>query len=292
MPVYRIQHTTTYRHGAPATSAWQTVRLRPRDEPFQSCVEFDLDITPRPTDLTVRTDYHGNQMHVFTVRASHRHFVVSARGLVNRSEPVLPMPALTPDAAAAGALADDAVLAGSFQLEQFRHPTASIPFLDGAAALVASLDRDVPLLAWMELLGEKFARDFRFDPTATDVSTPLAEVLRLRRGVCQDFAHLYIACARSLGLPAAYVSGYLLTQAPAGRPRLIGADAMHAWVSVHVPGTGWVDYDPTNRCFAGASHIVVARGRDYADVSPVRGVFNGGGHHTLSLGVTVEPAEV
>ena len=180
MPVYRIQHTTTYRHGAPATSAWQTVRLRPRDEPFQSCVEFDLDITPRPTDLTVRTDYHGNQMHVFTVRASHRHFVVSARGLVNRSEPVLPMPALTPDAAAAGALAEDAVLAGSFQLEQFRHPTASIPFLDGAAALVASLDRDVPLLAWMELLGEKFARDFRFDPTATDVSTPLAEVLRLR----------------------------------------------------------------------------------------------------------------
>jgi transglutaminase-like putative cysteine protease len=222
--------------------------------------------------------------------------VVSARGLVNRSEPVLPMPALTPDAAAAGALAEDAVLAGSFQLEQFRHPTASIPFLDGAAALVASLDRDVPLLAWMELLGEKFARDFRFDPTATDVSTPLAEVLRLRRGVCQDFAHLYIACARSLGLPAAYVSGYLLTSAAEGSAPLLGADASHAWVQLWCPGTpgvpasgpgaGWLDMDPTNDLVPATGHVRVAVGRDFGDVTPLRGVIRGGGQHTLRVAVT------
>jgi len=291
MPVYRIHHVTTYRHGVPANSAWQTVRLRPRDEASQSCLEFELEIAPRPTDLTVRADYYGNQMHVFTVRAAHQEFTIDAHSLVNRAEPALPMPALTPAASAAALLADDAVLAGDFLLEQFRHPTMAIPRLEAAAVMAATLDADASLLVWMQELGGLFARDFRFDPAATDISTPLAEVLRLRRGVCQDFAHLYIACARSLGLPAAYVSGYLLTEPAPGQPRFVGADAMHAWVSVHVPGTGWVDYDPTNHCFAGAGHIVVARGRDYADVSPVRGVFNGGGQHTLSLGVTVEPAD-
>jgi transglutaminase-like putative cysteine protease len=291
MPLYRIHHATTYRHRTPASAAWQTVRLRPRDESAQICLEFDLDIIPRPTDLTVRTDYHGNQLHVFTVRASHREFAVNAQSLVRRTEPVLPEADLTPPASESGTLSEDAVLEGDFLLEQFRHPSPSIPRLEAASEMARATDTEAPLLTWMDELGAIFARDFRFDPQATDVSTPLAEVLRLRRGVCQDFAHLYIACARSLGLPAAYVSGYLLTEPPPGRPRFIGADAMHAWVSVHVPGTGWVDYDPTNHCFAGAGHIVVARGRDYADVSPVRGLFNGGGHHTLSLGVTVEPAE-
>jgi transglutaminase-like putative cysteine protease len=116
-------------------------------------------------------------------------------------------------------------------------------------------------------------------------------VLRLRRGVCQDFAHLFLSCVRQHGLPAAYVSGYLLTTPPPGQPRLRGADASHAWVSVHVPGSGWIDYDPTNHCLAGTGHIVVARGRDYADVCPVKGLFSGGGAHTLETGVTVEPAE-
>lgn len=292
MPVYRIHHVTTYRHGAPANAAWQSVRLRPRDEAAQSCLEFELDILPRPTDLAERTDYHGNHLHVFTVRTAHREFTVDAQSLVRRTEPALPASADTPPAAEVDALSYDAVLAGEFQLEQFRHPTPAIPRLAEAAALAASLDADAPVLSWMQSLGARFARDFRFDSTATDISTPLTEVLRLRRGVCQDFAHLYIACARSLGLPAAYVSGYLLTEPPPGQPRFIGADAMHAWVSIHVPGAGWIDYDPTNHCFAGAGHIVVARGRDYTDVSPVRGVFNGGGRHTLSLGVTVEPAEL
>ena len=130
---------------------------------------------------------------------------------------------------------------------------------------------------------------FRFEPGATSFSTSLQEVLRLRRGGCQDFAHLLISCLRQLGLPADYVSGYQLTEPPPGSPRLLGADASHAWVSVHVPEFGWIDYDPTNRCLAGGDHIVVARGRDYSDVSPVKGVFRGGGEHLLRTGVTVEP---
>jgi len=130
-----------------------------------------------------------------------------------------------------------------------------------------------------------------FDREATLVSTPLAKVIAERRGVCQDFAHLLISCLRQSGLPAAYVSGYLLTKPPSGRPRLVGADASHAWVSSFIPGTGWVDFDPTNACFAGAGHIVVARGRDFFDVSPVKGLFSGGGEQMLETGVTVEEAE-
>lgn len=292
MPVYRIHHGTTYRHGTPAAMAWQTLRLQPREEACQSCFDFELDISPRPSDLAARPDYFGNRLHVFTLREAHDRFTVEARSLVRRSAPVLPEPGDTPSAAECGAaLADDTILSGDFSVEQFRHPSPSIPRLDGAARMAAALDASAPVLAWMAELGGVFARDFVFDATATLVSTPLADVLRARRGVCQDFAHLYIACARSIGLPAAYVSGYLLTQPPPGQPRLVGADAMHAWVSIHVPGAGWIDYDPTNHCFVGEDHVTVARGRDYTDVSPIRGVFNGGGAHTLSFGVTVEPVD-
>ena len=145
------------------------------------------------------------------------------------------------------------------------------------------------MLTWVRETVDALNDAFRFEPGATSVSTSLQEVLRLRRGGCQDFAHLLISCLRQHGLPAAYVSGYLLTEPPPGSPRLLGADASHAWVSVHVPDFGWIDYDPTNRCLAGSDHIVVARGRDYSDVSPVKGVFRGGGEHLLRTGVTVEP---
>jgi transglutaminase-like putative cysteine protease len=141
---------------------------------------------------------------------------------------------------------------------------------------------------WLAITGARFHRAFVFDREATRVSTPLTQVIAERRGVCQDFTHLFISCLRQLRLPAAYVSGYLLTRPPAGKTRLVGADASHAWVSAFIPGTGWVDYDPTNACFVGTGHIVVARGRDFSDVSPVKGLFSGGGGHTLDTGVTVE----
>jgi transglutaminase-like putative cysteine protease len=176
-----------------------------------------------------------------------------------------------------------------YRLEQYLCPTPLVPFLPAAAALAAGLDPALPILAWIEELGRRFNTEFTFDATATQVSTPLAEVLETKRGVCQDFTHLLLGCLRQHGLPAAYVSGYLLTAPPPGQPRLRGADAMHAWVSLHVPEIGWVDYDPTNSCFAGSGHIVVARGRDYADVSPTRGVFTGSYAPILRVEVTVEP---
>ena len=132
--------------------------------------------------------------------------------------------------------------------------------------------------------------DFKYDPKATTVATPLEEVLEKRRGVCQDFAHLGIACLRSLGLPARYVSGYLRTRPPEGKPRLVGADASHAWFSVFCPGTGWVDFDPTNNVQPGEEHIIVAYGRDFGDVSPVAGILTGGGKHDVKVSVDVEPS--
>lgn len=291
MPLYRIQHDTVYRHDTPATSAWQTLRLRPRDEPGQTVFEFELDISPRARDLAERRDSFGNALHVFSVRESHAEFRVSTTTLVRR-ETTRARPALANLTLAEAPAATDAnILAGDFALEQFRHPTEFVPAAPAVTELTGQLSPDLDLVEAIAALGKIFQRDFTFDASATDVGTPLATVIRERRGVCQDFAHLYLACARRLGLSAAYVSGYLRTIPPPGQEPLVGVDAMHAWVSVHVPGHGWVDYDPTNHCFVADDHIVVARGRDYADVSPIRGIFNGGGDHVLKLGVTVTPLD-
>ena len=138
---------------------------------------------------------------------------------------------------------------------------------------------------------ERLHAEFEFDPVATEVATPLEEVWKSRRGVCQDFAHVAIACLRSLGLPARYVSGYLRTIPPKGQPRMQGADASHAWFSAYCPVNGWVDFDPTNNLMPSDGHIVVAVGRDYSDVSPLCGILTGGGEHSLSVAVDVVPVE-
>jgi transglutaminase-like putative cysteine protease len=148
-----------------------------------------------------------------------------------------------------------------------------------------------PLLLGVQALMEKIFNEFTFDAEATQVATPLVEVLEKRRGVCQDFAHLMLACVRSRGLAARYISGYLLTQPPPGQPRLIGADASHAWVSVFCPVLGWVDFDPTNNVQPALEHITLAWGRDFSDVSPLRGVILGGGSHDPEVRVTVMPLE-
>jgi transglutaminase-like putative cysteine protease len=211
---------------------------------------------------------------------------------VRREAPALPLPGFSPSVAEARERTRALIQSGeSPLLEQYLCATTHVPLLPAAAALAGGLSPDEPVMAWIEALGKKFAETFTFDPAATDVSTPLAEVLEQKRGVCQDFTHLFLSCARQHGLPAAYVSGYLLTSPPPGQPRLRGADAMHAWASIHVPEIGWVDYDPTNSCFAGLGHIVVARGRDYADVSPTRGVFTGSYSPVLRVAVTVEPVD-
>lgn len=292
MPRYRVTHTTTYRHRPHASAAWQSVHLQPRHEPAQHCDNFELEIAPHPADLASRLDYFGNKEHFFTLLAPLTELSITSRCVIRREDPAVPMPGLTPPLAEARPQVERLATGEQFALEQFRHASPLAPLLPAAAALADefALDESAPALTWLAALGERFRATFTYDPEATNISTPLAEVLTHRHGVCQDFAHALVSCVRQHGLPAAYVSGYLLTNPPPGQPRLRGADAMHAWISVFIPGTGWIDYDPTNACFAGPAHIVVARGRDYADVSPVKGVFRGG-MHTLTTAVTVEPAD-
>lgn len=291
MPVYQITHLTRYEHRSRATSAWQSLHLQPREEPAQRCETFDLEVSPLPGNVASRLDFFGNTQHVLTLHEAHRELSITSRSRVQRDEPVWPGPNSTPSLAEAKELVDQAVLFEDFTLEQFRHASRFVPLIAGAGALAEELGLtpDQPLFEWLGLLGGRFHNAFIYDSEATDISTPLADVLKHRRGVCQDFAHLLVSCLRQQGLPTAYVSGYLLTKPPPGKPRLQGADATHAWISAYIPGTGWIDYDPTNACFAGTGHIVVARGRDFSDVSPVKGLFSGGAHK-LTTEVTVEPA--
>jgi transglutaminase-like putative cysteine protease len=291
VPEYRITHQTVYQHAAPAGAAWQMLQLQPRPEPTQECLDFQLQIDPAPADLSTRTDYFGNTRHFFSVREPHRELSITSHATVRREGPALPLPGITPTVTEVWARTRGLVQSGeAFELEQYLNATAQVPLLRPVAELANGIDYDLPVVEWLAALGRRFAETFTFDPTATDVSTPLAEVLEKKRGVCQDFTHLFLSCVRQHGLPAAYVSGYLLTMPPPGQPRLRGADAMHAWASVHVPEVGWIHYDPTNSCFPAAGHIVVARGRDYADVSPTRGVFTGSYSPILRIAVTVEPA--
>jgi transglutaminase-like putative cysteine protease len=291
MPRYSVIHTTRYRHAALAGAAWQALHLQPRNEPTQHCESFELQVAPHPADLTSRFDYFGNKQHLFSLREPHRELTVTSRSVVRREEPALPMPGLTPSVREIQGPVGRAAAESDFTLEQYLHASPLVPLLPQARALSQELGGETPAMDWISSFGSRLCSAFTFDREATAISTPMAQVLVERRGVCQDFAHVLIGCLRQLRIPAAYVSGYLLTRPPEGMPRLVGADASHAWVSAFIPGTGWVDYDPTNACFVGAGHIVVARGRDFHDVSPVKGLFSGGGGHTLDTGVTVEEAD-
>jgi transglutaminase-like putative cysteine protease len=292
MPVYQITHVTRYRHRGSGTAAWQSLHLQPRHEATQHCELFELEVSPHPEDLTSRFDYFGNKQHILTLHELHKELSITSRSRVRRDEPVLPLANDLPSLEEEKSRVDRAVLVDDFTLEQFRHPSRFVPFVSGAATLAEELGviPGMSALTWFETLGRRFNEAFTYDASATEISTPLSEVLKHRRGVCQDFAHLLVSCVRQHGLPAAYVSGYLLTRPPPGRPRLRGADATHAWVSAYLPGAGWIDYDPTNACFAGSGHIVVARGRDFSDVSPVKGLFSGGAHKLMTE-VTVELAD-
>jgi transglutaminase-like putative cysteine protease len=245
MPEYRITHQTVYRHSAPAVAAWQMLQLQPRAEPAQECVDFQLELDPAAPDLSTRQDFFGNTRHFFSVREPHRELAITSHAVVRREAPALPLPGFGPSLTGARERTRTLIQTGENPLlEQHLCATTHVPLLPDAAALAAGLDPEEPALAWIEQLGRKFAETFTFDPAATDVSTPLAQVLAQKRGVCQDFTHLFLSCARQHGLPAAYVSGYLLTSPPPGQPRLRGADAMHAWAAIHVPEIGWVTIRP------------------------------------------------
>lgn len=287
---YNILHRTIYEYTAPVTVSHHVARLEPRATTAQEREQFSLKIFPEPSLRKNRPDYFGNRLCFFSIQEIHSRLEIIAhsRVTVNANSTKTPEPSTPWEEVAE--MFRDPVSPEVVQPYQFIFDSpqacASFELADYARE---SFSRETPLLTGVRHLTTRIFEDFKYDPKATTVATPLEEVWTKRRGVCQDFAHLGIASLRSLGLPARYVSGYLRTRPPEGKERLVGADASHAWFAVFCPGVGWVDFDPTNNVQPGEEHISVATGRDFADVSPVAGIITGGGAHQVKVSVDVMP---
>ena len=288
---YLITHRTIYHYSSDVALCHNEARLLPRETSWQQCHPSRLAIRPRPALSVERRDFFGNRVLYFAIQDVHWRLEVTVATEV-RVLDERPFDQSSP----------------SPPWEQARQMLREDPDpeiiearlfgLDSPFVVVRPAFRDYaepsfppgrPLLEAVADLNQRIYREFNYDPHFTTVATPLDEVLRERRGVCQDFAHLAIACLRALGLAARYVSGYLETLPPPGQPRLVGADASHAWLAVYVPGAGWAEFDPTNNCMPKEKHVTLAWGRDYGDVAPLRGVMTGGGSHAMKVAVDVEP---
>jgi transglutaminase-like putative cysteine protease len=272
---YQVTHRTTYQYGAEISSAHLMAGLAPRSFATQSVRDHQLYCTPEPTHRAQFDDAYGNHLSYLALSAPHDTLNLVAMSWVE-IEPPTPAPdlGLTWEAVLAATVADDSV--AGIEARELRLPSRYVrpsALLSNYAAPSFGAQRDV--IDALRDLSRRIFTDFVFDPEFSDVATPLSDVLEHRRGVCQDFAHLYIGCARSVGLAARYVSGYLETDPPPGRPKLQGADASHAWCSVFLPTFGWIDVDPTNDQLPPRRHITIGWGRDYADIAPLRGVLIG-----------------
>jgi transglutaminase-like putative cysteine protease len=288
---YFVRHRTTYRYLQDVSYSCHLTHLRPRDTANQQVFTSDVTLTPSPSGRAQRTDYFVNDCEWFSLDQPHTLLEVLAesRVWVNPHPP------------------RDARLSETWETVRGRLEEASddeardavqfifdSPLTRFTADIAAYAGKSFPpgqkLMTGALDLMNRIHADFRYDTTVTDAATPVDRVFEMRAGVCQDLAHIGIAAMRSLGLPARYVSGYLLTQPPPGMPRMLGADASHAWFSVWAPPLGWIDLDPTNNVMAGEGHVTVAHGRDYADVSPLNGIILGGHDHIIEVGVDVIPA--
>lgn len=289
---YRVCHLTRYTYGERVLVSLNQICLQPRETPFQQRLEFHVVVEPRPSTWNTYTDYFGNQQSVFTLNQPHQVMVVRAESrLAVQARPEIEPAATLPWEQLRDRLPRP-VDAESLDAYQYVFASPFVPVgPDYADYARPSFPARRPVLEGLLDLTRRMHREFIYDSRATHLGTPVAEVLRHRRGVCQDFAQVQAACLRSLGLPARYVSGYLRTRPPPGRPRLVGADASHAWISVWTGPGGWVDLDPTNGVAAGTDHLPIAWGRDYFDVTPVRGVILGGGSQGITVSVDVEPMD-
>jgi transglutaminase-like putative cysteine protease len=290
---YQVKHVTRYGYGGPVSLCHSIAHLKPRETLYQRCVAANLRINPWPSVVREHRDFFGNRVNYFSVQQSHLELEVTATAEVDVQPPRWPVAKETLPWDRVRSQLQSTSSAEGLTARLFALPSPAI-VLDPAAADYAreSFPRGRPLLEAALDLVRRIHQDFDYDPTSTTVVTPLSEVLASRRGVCQDFAHLAISALRGLGLAARYVSGYLETLPPPGQPKLRGADASHAWLAVYLPdaaqGGSWIDLDPTNDCLISDQYITTAIGRDYQDVTPVRGVFYGGGEHSLAVSVDVD----
>lgn len=284
-----VSHRTFYRYTSPVVQSQHLIHLSPRTTERQVVRHHSLLIEPAPAARYDGFDAFGNHMAVLDIELPHKELVLHARSTVETLVPAsrdlstsAPWDRLDETLARSGEIPLDVV---PFRCGS-RLTTASLSIADYAAL---SFPPGRPVLCGAMDLTLRIYREFVFDPKATDISTPIHDVFRHRRGVCQDFAHFSLACLRAMRIPARYVSGYILTRPPPGAPRLQGADASHAWISVWAPDSGWVDLDPTNGIAVTDEHVTVACGRDYDDVSPISGLLLGGGDHDVTVAVDVVP---
>jgi transglutaminase-like putative cysteine protease len=293
--IHHVVHVTEYLYSERVSTSHHDLHLVPRATPTQACLREELEIAPAPATRRERIDDFGNRCTYVEIHEPHNNLRVTSRADVE----VAAAPAL-PAASEPWESVRDAVREGRDAEAReargfvFASPHVPRPSPGWAAARAYALPSFAPGRPVVEAVRELTARihaGFVYDSRATTIATPVDEVLGLGRGVCQDFAHVQIACLRALGLPARYVSGYLVTRPPPGKPRLVGADASHAWLAVWTGQHGWIPLDPTNDLVPGEQHITVAWGRDYSDVTPVRGVIMGGGRHDLWVSVDVTPGE-
>ena len=289
---YAVRHTTTYSYADPVAICQNQIHLTPRSTPNQSYSNFQLEVTPEPVIRRTWTDTFGNEVWYISIEEPHLQLSVTGRSVVGITPRDVPAPQMTP---AWEQVRDALATAATPELRmasQFRFESPYIHFLTAASEYAAPcFAAGRPLLEAVLELTARIHADFTYSPASTSVATPTRDVLQRRCGVCQDFAHLQITCLRGLGLAARYVSGYLVTEPPPGKPKLVGADASHAWLSVFIPEFGWIDVDPTNNVIPQQRHVTVGWGRDYGDVCPIQGVFTGGGKHTMSIAVDVVPIE-
>ena len=288
--IYDIHHVTIYEYGSPVTFSYCALRLLPQDGPGQRVLATDIRIDPAPKEMHERVCFFGNRVTSMTIDTAHRRLTVDASSSVEIMREPAPNPSQTPAWEAVREEADAVESLARQSPAHFLHPSRFVPrfapardyahqfFSPGRPVLEAAVD-----------LMKNMRRDFAYDPTSTVVSTPLSQAFEQRSGVCQDFAHIMIAGLRGLGLPAAYVSGYIRTVPLGSVPVLEGADAMHAWVSLWCGSAGWLGLDPTNAKLIGDDHIVLAQGRDYADISPVAGIISGSSEQDIDVKVDVVP---
>lgn len=287
---FEVSHRTSYVYRAPVAQSHHAIHLKPRDLNGQTVIHHSLLIEPAPVTSTEITDSFGNTAVLLRIEDEHQEFVVHARSTIEINAPAPPDIARSPaweDVVASIRQSGGCIDVGVRQYVcRSRHVPVSQDIVRFAHV---SFQPGRPILDAAMHLTRLIFEQFAFDPKATDISTPVARVLETRRGVCQDFAHLAIAVHRALGIPARYVSGYLMTRPPPGQVKLKGADASHAWLSVWSGEHGWVDFDPTNGIIPKGEHITLAYGRDYEDISPISGVLLGGGEQTMTVAVDVDP---
>jgi transglutaminase-like putative cysteine protease len=290
---YRVEHQTAYRYDEPVTLSHHQLRLTPRPLPHQRSQAHELALTPAPAYRCERSDAFGNSVTELAIESAHSELEIVARSTVEVSQREMPQADKTlaweeaRDVLAyrAGWRPDPAVLEAARFL--FESPNARVKRDLRAYASDCFRPRR-PLLGAAKDLMSKIHAEFKFDAEATTVTTPVMKFFEQKRGVCQDFTHFMISCLRSTGLAARYVSGYVLTQPGRARQRVAGAEASHAWVALFVPSLGWIELDPTNNVMPSGEHITLGWGRDFSDVTPLRGVINGGGNQTIEVTVAVE----